>query len=57
MNYFNGNQYTGNFFFGKKNGFGVLIMENGNNYVGNFKNDIFHGYGKLENFDGSNIYE
>ena len=45
--------YKGSFnFYGKKEGFGILIDSSGNKYIGEWKNDLFHGQGILLSING-----
>ena len=45
MKYSNGDEYTGEFRNGKRDGKGELVSSSGHKYVGTFKDDMRHGEG------------
>ncbi|CAD8181786.1 unnamed protein product [Paramecium pentaurelia] len=49
-----GTKYFGQFYNGKKDGRGILILNDGCKYEGQFKNNLFHGEGTFLWNDGSN---
>merc|ERR1711879_719068 len=53
----NGNEYTGEFKMGNKEGYGSMIWNDGTIYNGNWKNGKRHGYGTIKYARTGNIYE
>ena len=49
----NGDKFTGEFSYGFKEGFGVLVYQNGDKYEGEFKNNMFNGNGEMTRKDGT----
>ena len=44
--------YEGNFFDGKRNGYGVMVHNNGDSYSGQWSNDCIDGKGTLKYING-----
>ena len=60
----NGNQYSGNFFKGKFNGYGVFEWKNKSKYEGHWVNEKKHGKGNQPvliqgkyTYDNGDVYE
>ena len=53
--YANGDQYTGDFVEGNREGHGTLVYANGNKYLGEFHNDVRHGEGRFY-WESGNTY-
>ena len=49
----NTNNYDGEYYMDKKNGYGVFIWASGNIYKGNYKDDERDGFGEMFWVDGS----
>lgn len=48
--------YEGEWYDGKRNGTGLLILENGNRYEGSWENDAKHGDGKFYYLEKGQLY-
>ena len=51
MKYENGEEYTGPFKNGKRDGYGIMKYNNGEQYCGDFVSDLKEGKGILSHFD------
>lgn len=47
VRYMNGDQYTGEFYQGRRHGFGIYYYANGDFWFGEYNNDIRYGFGAL----------
>lgn len=48
-------RYTGSYFEGKKEGFGIIYFENGEKFMGSFKCDLAEGHGTYYCFNGEKV--